>query len=221
VAQFLARLPRECPPHAQIHSLETAWLPVQGNARFEIRHSDDRGAKTTLVLPDLATCPDCLADVLDAANRRHGYPFANCTNCGPRFTIVQALPYDRPNTTMAHFALCPDCLAEYTNPLDRRFHAQPTACATCGPQLALYAPAAPGCIGATHSRRTLAGADRRLGAGGRCRRRVGWRSRGAGRRADRGGEGAGRLSPDGGRDKRSLRWRGCATASSAAPSRWP
>lgn len=147
VARFLTRLPHECPPHAHLHSLETTWLPVQGNERFEIRHSDDHGAKTTLMLPDLATCPDCLADVLDAANRRHGYPFANCTNCGPRFTIVQALPYDRPNTTMARFALCPDCLVEYTNPLDRRFHAQPTACATCGPQLALYAPAAPGGLG--------------------------------------------------------------------------
>ena len=81
-----------------------------------------------LVLPDIATCPDCLREMLDPADRRHGYPFTNCTNCGPRFSIIQALPYDRPNTTMRRFVLCPACQAEYDSPLDRRFHAQPNAC---------------------------------------------------------------------------------------------
>jgi hydrogenase maturation protein HypF len=115
-----------------------AWLPAFGYANFEIRHSEDQGAKTVLVLPDLATCPACLADVLDPANRRHGYPFTNCTDCGPRFSIVEALPYDRPNTTMRGFVLCPACRAEYEDPHDRRFHAQPNACPVCGPQLTLF-----------------------------------------------------------------------------------
>jgi hydrogenase maturation protein HypF len=106
---------------------------------FEIRHSDDRGAKTVLVLPDVATCADCLAEVFDPDDRRYRYPFTNCTNCGPRFSIIQALPYDRPNTTMRRFIMCPDCQAEYEDPLDRRFHAQPNACPVCGPRLALYA----------------------------------------------------------------------------------
>ncbi len=146
--RFLARLPHEKPVHARIVSLDTAWLPANGYARFEIRHSDHQGAKTVLILPDLATCPDCLADIFDAENRRHRYPFTNCTNCGPRFSIIQALPYDRPNTTMGRFELCPACRAEYEDPLDRRFHAQPNACPRCGPQLAYYAPGPQGVSGA-------------------------------------------------------------------------
>jgi hydrogenase maturation protein HypF len=136
--QFLLRLPAESPPLAIIQSFEHAWLPPAGFDRFEIRHSDDRGAKTVLVMPDIATCPDCLREVLDPADRRHRYPFTNCTNCGPRFTIIEALPYDRPNTSMRHFTLCPECRREYENPLDRRFHAQPNACPVCGPRLALH-----------------------------------------------------------------------------------
>jgi hydrogenase maturation protein HypF len=135
--RFLQRLPAESPPLAIIQSIEIAWLAPAGYDRFEIRHSDGRGAKTVLVLPDVATCPDCLREVLDPANRRHRYPFTNCTNCGPRFTIIEALPYDRPNTSMRRFSLCPECRREYEDPLDRRFHAQPNACPVCGPRLEL------------------------------------------------------------------------------------
>ncbi len=137
---FLDRLPAERPPRAVIHSLEAGWLEPTGYATFEIRHSDGHGAKTVLVLPDIATCPDCLAELSDPSDRRYRYPFTNCTNCGPRFTIVESLPYDRPNTSMRRFRLCPACAAEYEDPLDRRFHAQPNACPTCGPALALYEP---------------------------------------------------------------------------------
>ena len=137
---FLDRLPAERPPRAIIQSLEAGWLEPAGYTTFEIRHSDNRGAKTVLVLPDIATCPDCLAEVLDPANCRYRYPFTNCTNCGPRFTIVESLPYDRPNTSMRRFRLCPACRSEYEDPRDRRFHAQPNACAVCGPALALYEP---------------------------------------------------------------------------------
>lgn len=132
---FRTRLPAEKPPLALIHSLESEWLSPVGYERFEIRHSEGTGAKTVLVLPDIATCADCLAEVLDPGNRRYRYPFTNCTNCGPRFSIIQALPYDRPNTTMARFTLCPLCQAEYEDPANRRFHAQPNACPVCGPSL--------------------------------------------------------------------------------------
>src|SRR5450759_3449009 len=138
---FLDRLPAERPPRAIIQSLEAGWLEPAGYTTFEIRHSDNRGAKTVLVLPDVATCPDCLAEVLDPANRRYRYPFTNCTHCGPRFTIIESLPYDRPNTSMKSFAMCPDCREEYENPKDRRFHAQPNACPVCGPELQLWDPA--------------------------------------------------------------------------------
>ena len=136
LAEFLRRLSTEAPPRALIQSLDADWLTPAGYAHFEIRHSDGQGSKTVLVLPDIATCPDCLRELFDPTDRRHGYPFTNCTNCGPRFSIIQALPYDRPNTTMRRFVLCPACQAEYDSPLDRRFHAQPNACPVCGPQLA-------------------------------------------------------------------------------------
>lgn len=136
--RFLDRLPAERPPRAIIHALEHDWLAPAGLERFEIRHSDEHGAKTALILPDIATCPDCLAEVRDPANRRFRYPFTNCTNCGPRLTIIQALPYDRPNTTMRRFTLCPACRREYEDPRDRRFHAQPNACPECGPDLELW-----------------------------------------------------------------------------------
>jgi hydrogenase maturation protein HypF len=140
LGRFLERLPAEKPRLAIIHSLDTDWLEPANYHHFEIRHSDKQGDKTVLVLPDVATCADCLLEVLDPADRRFQYPFTNCTNCGPRFSIIQALPYDRPHTTMHRFVMCPDCQAEYENPLDRRFHAQPNACLVCGPRLALWAP---------------------------------------------------------------------------------
>ena len=135
---FLLRIPREKPPRAFIQSLESSWLDPVGFAKFEIRESDTTGAKTALILPDIATCPECLREIFDPANRRHRYPFTNCTHCGPRFSIIESLPYDRPNTTMKRFAMCEACRAEYEDPRDRRFHAQPNACPVCGPQLELW-----------------------------------------------------------------------------------
>lgn len=137
---FRARLEADAPPRAIVESVEAALLPPVGYTAFEIRSSDAGGARTTLVLPDIATCPDCLAEIFDPADRRFRYPFTNCTNCGPRYSIIEALPYDRPNTTMRAFPMCPACRAEYNNPLDRRFHAQPNACPLCGPRLALWGP---------------------------------------------------------------------------------
>lgn len=135
---FVSRLQNELPPHAAINHLDCQQIPLVGEQTFEIRHSNDTGVKTAIVLPDLATCPECLKEIFDPANRRYRYPFTNCTHCGPRFSIVQGLPYDRPNTTMRLFEMCDRCRAEYENPLDRRFHAQPNACPKCGPQLTLW-----------------------------------------------------------------------------------
>jgi hydrogenase maturation protein HypF len=135
---FLLRLDVEKPPRSSIQSLEASWLDPVGYVGFEIRQSETGGAKTALVLPDIAACPDCLSEIFDPANRRYGYPFTNCTNCGPRFSVIEALPYDRANTSMKGFVLCPQCQAEYDDPLDRRFHAQPNACPICGPHLELW-----------------------------------------------------------------------------------
>ena len=109
----------------------------EGFSAFEIRESYAEEGAMTLVSPDIATCPDCLAELLDPGDRRHRYPFINCTNCGPRFTIIADVPYDRPMTTMRDFPMCPECAAEYGDPSDRRFHAQPDACFVCGPRLYL------------------------------------------------------------------------------------
>ncbi len=138
VRRFLLRLERERPPRAIIQSLEFTMLDPAGYEAFEIRYSDDTGAKTVLILPDIATCSDCLREILDPGDRRYRYPFTNCTNCGPRFSIIQSLPYDRANTSMKKFAMCPECDREYHNPADRRFHAQPNACPKCGPQLEFW-----------------------------------------------------------------------------------
>ncbi len=135
---FLSRLQTELPPHAVIQHLDSQAIPARGDRSFEIRHSSASGAKTALILPDFAICPDCLREIHDPHDRHYHYPFTNCTHCGPRFSIIRALPYDRANTTMSGFVMCDACRAEYENPLDRRFHAQPTACPHCGPQLALW-----------------------------------------------------------------------------------
>ena len=135
---FLLRLQVEKPVSAFIQSLEFSYLdPVQFSG-FEIRNSDLSGTKSALILPDIAACTQCLSEIFDPGNRRYRYPFTNCTHCGPRFTIVEALPYDRANTSMKSFEMCADCLAEYENPLDRRFHAQPNACRACGPSIELW-----------------------------------------------------------------------------------
>jgi hydrogenase maturation protein HypF len=136
--QFLVRMEKEKPARASIHSLESCVLDAVGYDRFEISASEQSGPKTVLVLPDIATCPDCLREILDPKDRRYRYPFTNCTNCGPRFTIVEALPYDRSNTSMKRFAMCADCYREYCDPMDRRFHAEPVACPRCGPHLELW-----------------------------------------------------------------------------------
>ncbi len=134
---FLLRIETEKPPAAFIQSLESTFLDVIGYKKFEIRPSVD-GEKTAIVLPDISTCSECLTEIFDKNNPRYNYPFTNCTNCGPRFTIIEALPYDRCNTTMKAFPMCPQCQAEYENPLDRRFHAEPIACPICGPHLELW-----------------------------------------------------------------------------------
>jgi len=140
--EFLLKLAREKPPRSSIHSLEPSFLDAAGlPPGFEIRESTGGEEKTAVVMPDIATCPECLAEVLDPRNRRFRYPFTNCTNCGPRYSLIEALPYDRPNTTMRAFEMCPECRAEYGDPRDRRFHAQPNACPACGPRLALWNPA--------------------------------------------------------------------------------
>lgn len=135
---FLLRIERDRPPRASIQSLESSYLDPTGFTAFTIQESDGSGPATAVVLPEIATCPDCLREVLDPSNRRYLYPFTNCTNCGPRFTIIEALPYDRLNTTMRRFTMCGECRREYEDPADRRFHAQPNACPVCGPQVALW-----------------------------------------------------------------------------------
>ncbi|MEL6248749.1 MAG: carbamoyltransferase HypF [Cyanobacteria bacterium J06627_15] len=146
---FLRRLKEELPPHADIQAVEQQQLSYQGRSDFQIWPSAVTGELTTAqILPDLATCPSCLQDVLAQGNRRAGYPFTNCTHCGPRYSIIQSLPYDRPHTTMAAFKQCPDCQAEYADPMNRRFHAQPNACPVCGPQLEFWADGVPQVEGA-------------------------------------------------------------------------
>ncbi len=137
VTAFLEELRAKAPPLARIRDISSRESEDEGLAHFGIRASTDNEAEGRLVSPDVATCPDCLREVFDPADRRHGYPFTNCTNCGPRFTIITDLPYDRPNTTMAAFTMCPECRREYEDPADRRFHAQPNACPVCGPHLSL------------------------------------------------------------------------------------
>ncbi len=144
VGEFLRRLEREAPPLARIERVTTSVMTPAGTASFTIALSGPNapdGRRGTLIAADTATCADCLRELSDPADRRYRYPFINCTNCGPRFTIVRDVPYDRPLTTMAGFTMCEPCAAEYHDPADRRYHAQPVCCPACGPRLALLGAA--------------------------------------------------------------------------------
>ncbi|HQY47764.1 MAG TPA: acylphosphatase, partial [Usitatibacteraceae bacterium] len=133
---FLRRVADDAPPLSRVVAVEAQAVAAEPGSGFAIAASRG-GTATTPVTPDAATCPDCLAELFDPADRRYRYPFINCTHCGPRFTITKGVPYDRPRTTMAPFAMCPACAREYGDPADRRFHAQPDACPVCGPRIAL------------------------------------------------------------------------------------
>ncbi len=136
---FIRRLREDAPAMAQISGIDISTPAApETYTDFTIRKSSQQGEATVPITPDIATCEDCRAEIMNPDDRRFGYPFTNCTNCGPRFTIVEQVPYDRPFTSMRHFAMCPACTREYHDPLDRRFHAQPNACPDCGPQLSLH-----------------------------------------------------------------------------------
>ena len=137
IDDFLDALRRDPPPLAEITAVESLPVPVTGETGFRIAPSGG-GQRAALVSPDMAICADCLRELLNPKDRRFRYPFINCTNCGPRYSIITDIPYDRPNTTMRGFTMCPECQAEYDDPANRRFHAQPNACPVCGPQLALH-----------------------------------------------------------------------------------
>jgi hydrogenase maturation protein HypF len=132
---FLKAIKEDAPPLARIDAIESQSCPPDGYTHFEIQESRPNPGDFMPISPDVSICADCRRELFDPADRRYRYPFTNCTNCGPRFTIIKDIPYDRPNTTMANFELCPRCRAEYENPRDRRFHAQPVACPDCGPQV--------------------------------------------------------------------------------------
>ena len=151
VDRFLARLVAEAPPLARVERVVAEPVRETGQLGFAIRASPRGGEPRAAVTPDSGTCADCLAELFDPADRRFRYPFINCTNCGPRFTIVRDIPYDRPNTTMAGFAMCPVCRGEYDDPADRRFHAQPNACPACGPSLRLLPAVADPLAGAVQA----------------------------------------------------------------------
>ncbi len=133
---FIERLKKDAPPLSRIISLDIDSLPYYGYPDFRIMESKDEGS-FTLISPDVSICDDCFKELLDSKDRRYLYPFINCTNCGPRYTITKSVPYDRPNTTMAVFKMCEDCEREYHDPENRRFHAQPNACPVCGPHVSL------------------------------------------------------------------------------------
>ena len=137
VEVFIKNLREQAPPLAHIEGMTLTEGPAVNYDKFEILRSVAEEGKYQLVSPDIATCQDCLEEIFSPDDRRYRYPFTNCTNCGPRFTIIKDIPYDRPNTTMKSFRMCPECRKEYENPLNRRFHAQPNACPVCGPQLEL------------------------------------------------------------------------------------
>ena len=196
---------RGCPPRrrrcASVERVIAEELAELGERGFAIRESPHGGEPRAAVTPDSATCADCLAELFDPADRRYRYPFINCTNCGPRFTIVRDVPYDRPNTTMAGFEMCAACRAEYDDPGDRRFHAQPNACPECGPRCG--SPTPTGARSATPA--PLDAVERRRAC--------------AARRGDRRGEGPRRLPPRLPRRRRGRRGARCARASTARTSR--
>ncbi|MBN1433134.1 carbamoyltransferase HypF [Candidatus Fermentibacterales bacterium] len=140
ISRFRTALTTQAPPRSHVAGVESSYLDAVGFERFEIRQSDATEAPSTSVLPDIATCGDCLRELFDPGDRRYRYPFINCTNCGPRYSIIESLPYDRPGTVMREFEMCPLCRAEYEDPENRRFHAQPNACPECGPRLELLEP---------------------------------------------------------------------------------
>ncbi|HET9317096.1 MAG TPA: carbamoyltransferase HypF [Vicinamibacteria bacterium] len=160
--EFRSRLGAEPPPRAVIAAVETETVPSRSDGPFRIRDSATGGPRTAAVLPDFATCDDCRREVFDPSDRRHLYPFTNCTSCGPRYSIVLDLPYDRARTTMAGFAMCERCRREYEDPGDRRFHAEPIACPACGPQLEAR-DAGRRLLGARHEALLLAAAALRGG----------------------------------------------------------
>ena len=135
---FESRMRREGPQPAMIQGIEKSFPSLIGYQSFEIAHSEIQGNPNTPLLPDMATCQECLAELYDTKNRRYRYPFTTCTNCGPRFSITATLPYDRSNTSMGKFPMCDQCQEEYSNPSDRRFHAQANSCPACGPHLELW-----------------------------------------------------------------------------------
>ena len=142
--QFLEDLQNEAPPLSMIDSIEHKITSVEGHGSFQIHNSSTSSTGILPISPDVSICSDCLDELFSPQDFRFRYPFINCTNCGPRFTIIQDIPYDRPKTTMADFTLCQICQAEYEDPLNRRFHAQPVACPKCGPQIWLESSRKPG-----------------------------------------------------------------------------
>ena len=138
ITALLRMIEEAPPPNASIASVQTEDMEPRGEDAFVIRSSASQGARIAQILPDLATCEDCLRELFDPNDRRYLYPFINCTHCGPRYSIVEDVPYDRARTSMRHFPMCPACRAEYEDPLDRRFHAEPNACPVCGPRLSLW-----------------------------------------------------------------------------------
>ena len=138
IASFMTSVEATPPPLAHIASVQWRDVPVKNQKSFEIRQSKSRQERSALISPDASICEDCRGELLDPLDRRFRYPFINCTNCGPRYTIIKDIPYDRATTTMASFQMCPVCQKEYEDPANRRFHAQPNACWACGPLPSLY-----------------------------------------------------------------------------------
>ena len=176
---FEHRLHADAPPLAVIESVSTEPIELTGEIGFAIAESRATDGARALVPPDIATCDDCIAELLDPADRRHRHAFISCTNCGPRYTVIVGLPYDRPATTMADLPLCATCAGEYADPSNRRFHAQTIACPACGPQLRLHRPGYGRCC----RRRGARGRQPAVGCG-RDRRGKGHRRIPSGRRRD-------------------------------------